>query len=79
MPSQRRVGAVIDKGGGGFTPSGFDEMAVVEVDSVFGRMLGLAERQRVRHIVICPMTSSSYYIGFPDNSCGPPLDTHCEY
>lgn len=47
MPSQRKLASAIDRGGGRNLSGGISEIAVVEIDGTFGRMLGLGEGQKV--------------------------------
>lgn len=47
MPSQPRLGSVVGSGGGSLAPSEFAEAPVVEIDAAFGRLMGLADTQKV--------------------------------
>ena len=48
MPSKRKLASVVDRGvQRGSTAGREQEVAVVEVDATFGRMLGLTDGQKV--------------------------------
>lgn len=47
MPSQRRLGRGMGNGGGRLASSNFVETATVEIDATFGRLMGLADKQKV--------------------------------
>lgn len=47
MPSQRKLGSVVGSGGGRFASSEFTEDPLVEIDATFGRLMGLADSQKV--------------------------------
>lgn len=51
MPSKRKLASVVSKDGiSGGSSAREHEVAVVEIDSSFGRVLGLTEGQKVRDI-----------------------------
>lgn len=47
MPSRRKLAPVVGKDGISSGSSSRDELSTVELDTTFGRLLGLAEGQRV--------------------------------
>lgn len=47
MQSQRKLASTIDKGGGRNISGPIAESLVVEIDTTFGRTLGLVEGQKV--------------------------------
>lgn len=49
MPSQPRLGSLVGSGGGRLAPSEFAEAPIVEIDAAFGRLVGLADKQKVNH------------------------------
>lgn len=48
MPSQRRLGSIIGHGGRNLAPSDFMEASTVEIDTAFGRLIGLTNGQKVK-------------------------------
>lgn len=57
MPSRRKLAPVVGKDGISSGSSAREELATVELDTTFGRLLGLAEGQKV-----CALPAGSSYV-----------------
>jgi hypothetical protein len=64
MPSQRRLGRGMGNGGGRLASSDFVETPTVEIDATFGRLMGLADKQKVECFWIIKNNFNSIIGGF---------------
>ena len=78
MPSQRRLGSGVGSGGGRLASGEFSEATVVEIDATFGRLIGLADKQKVIRLDIETM-SPNHITGGHRIASGSSADRYCSY
>ena len=81
MPSKRKVASVVGRGSQKGSSLGREqELAVVEIDATFGRMLGLTDGQRVgMKVVFWRYCSSLWNIDRSAPSPGSAFGAHGQY
>lgn len=69
MPSKRKLAPVVGRDGINSSSSWEQEASIVEIDSTFGRVLGLTEGQKVIHstteLSALSLTRSGWHVSAP--------------